>query len=272
MGADAGEGKVVYFPGPAASAPEDQDEYELPGLAPRTLLNIAAVSGLVLQLSGGMEMTTPIIHDGIRYLHHSQLVPMDGTHSPLREEAEDRQAFFRPKRKMRLNNTAGVYVPLGAHNLLLVIDKNSVAYGSPEWKMIAATAAHLEACHATLSAAAQKSLAVLRAVIFSGKPARSYADVKPDLFFYDADELKRRDGSLVGPAWAASCIVHDANHVWQHDNGEEWHGVDAEVACWKLQVENAGALGLSEGEVVHLKKFIADPGKILDRATSPTYS
>jgi hypothetical protein len=210
--------------------------------------------------------------DGKTYHHHSQIVPADGSPSPLAGQSEDRQSFFpKKKKKMPLNNTAGAYLPLDGHNVLLVIDRNSVGPGSGEWKLIADTAARLEQCWPTLSAQAKAAMAKLRAIVFSAKPLRSYADVRPDIFFYDTDEFRRKDGSLVSPSWTASCVVHDANHIWQHDNGKPWHGVDAEVACWKLQVDNQGPLGLTQVDVDHLNSFIADPKKIIERAKSKTF-
>ncbi len=217
-------------------------------------------------------MAQTIKVDGKVYHHYSNLVPADGSASPLRDQSEDRQAFFpKHKKKMRLNNTAGAYVPLGGRNVLLVIDKDNVAPGSGEWKLIAETAAKLEQCYPSLSAQGKAALGKLKAVVFSAKPLRSYADVRPDIFFYDTDEFRRKDGSLVGASWTASCVVHDANHIWQHDNGKPWHGAAGEVPCWHLQVDNRDALGLTQIDVDHLNNFIAHPELILDRAGSGTF-
>ena len=216
-------------------------------------------------------MPEPIFVDDNVYHHHSRIDPSDGSVSPLRDQSENRQSYFKRKRKLPLDKTAGAYVSLGGRNLLLVIDKRTVRFGSPEWKMIAATAKRLEQAFPTLDAQAKAALATLRAVIFSAKPLRSFADVEPNLFFYDTDEFRRSDGSLVDPSWTASCVVHDANHVWQKDNNRRWHGVEAEVACWHLQVDNAGPLGLSPGEVTHIKGFIADPESIIGRAGSDPF-
>lgn len=205
------------------------------------------------------------------YHHHSLIVPADGTPSPVAANTENRQSFFKKKKAMKLDNTAGAYLPLGGRNILLVIDKNSVPPGSGEWQLIADTAARLAACYPTLSAQAKAALGMLRAIVFSARPLRSYADVRPDLFIYDTDEFRRKDGSLVGASWTASCVVHDANHIWQHDNGKKWHGVEAEVGCWQLQIDNARALGLTDIDVAHVKSFIADPEKIIGRATSKTF-
>jgi|GEM_PF-6751534 len=216
-------------------------------------------------------MPGPIKVDGKTYHHYSLIVPADGTPSPLIGDKENRQAFFKDKKKMKLDNTAGAYVPLGGRDVLLVIDKNSVVPGSGEWKLLAQTAAQLAAAYPGLSEQGKTALSMLRAVVFSAKPLRSYADVRPDLFFYDTDEFKRSDGSLVSPAWTASCIVHDANHIWQHDNGKTFTGEGAETECWQLQVDNQAALGLNDPEVNHLKGFIADPARILARANSRTF-
>jgi hypothetical protein len=216
-------------------------------------------------------MSSPITVDGKLYFHHSAIVPADGSVSPLRDRTENNQAFFKKKKKLPLDRTAGAYVRLGARDVLLIIDKRTVPHGSPEWQLIADTAARLEQCHDALSAQGKAALARLRAVIFSRKPLRSFADVKPDIFFYDVDEFARTDGSLVAASWTASCVVHDANHIWQHDNRRPWHGVAGEVPCWQLQVENRDALGLSQVDVDHLNSFIADPSKILDRAGSGTF-
>ena len=213
-------------------------------------------------------MTQPINVDGRRYFHHSQMVPADGSVSPLRDQSEDRQSFFKKKKKLPLDRTSGAFARLGNHDVLLVIDRRSVEFGSPEWKLIADTAERLEQCHAALSAQGKAALQTLRAVIFSSKPSRSFADVDPGTFIYDVDEFRRVDRSLVAPAWTASCVVHDANHIWQRRNGRAWAGVDAEVACWELQVMNAGPLGLTDIDVTHLNGFLADPEKIVGRANS----
>lgn len=217
-------------------------------------------------------MPDPIKVDGKLYHHHSEMVPAGGAPSPLRDKSENRQSFFpKKKKKLPLDKTAGAYVRLGGRDVLLVIDKRTVPYGSPEWRLIADTAARLETCFAALSPQAKAAMARLRAIVFSSKPLRSYVDVKPDIFFYDTDEFRRSDGSLVAASWTASCVVHDANHIWQHDNAKPWHGVAGEVPCWQLQVENRDALGLTQIDVDHLNSFIADPAKILDRAGSGTF-
>ena len=216
-------------------------------------------------------MPGPIQVDGKTYHHHSLIAPADRSPSPLASQSEDRQSFFKKKKKMRLDNTAGAYLPLDGHNVLFVIDKNSVAPGSGEWKLIAETAARLAQCYPALSAQAKAAMGKLRAIVFSARPLRSYADVRPDIFFYDTDEFRRKDGSLVSPSWTASCVVHDANHIWQHDNDKPWHGVDAEVVCWKLQIDNKDPLGLTQIDVDQIKSFIADPAKIIARATSKTH-
>ena len=213
-------------------------------------------------------MTQPITVDGSHYQHHSQMIPADGAISPLRDQSENRQAFFKKKSKLPLDRTAGAYAHLGDRNVLLVIDRRTVGFGSPEWRLIADTAARLEQAYARLSAQGKAALATLRAVIFSSKPARSFADVDPGTFIYDVDEFRRTDGSYVAPAWTASCVVHDANHIWQRRNGRAWAGVEAEVACWHLQVLNAGPLGLTDIDVNHLNSFLADPEKIVGRANS----
>ena len=213
-------------------------------------------------------MTQPINVDGRRYYHYSQMAPSDGAPSPLRDQSEDRQAFFKKKKKLPLDRTAGAYVRLGSRDVLLVIDRRTVGFGSSEWRLIADTAAQLERAYASLSAQGKAALATLRAVIFSSKPSRSFADVDPGTFIYDIDEFRRLDGSYVAPSWTASCVVHDANHIWQNRNGRTWAGVDAEVACWELQVANADPLGLTDIDVRHINSFLADPEKILGRANS----
>jgi hypothetical protein len=205
------------------------------------------------------------------YFHHSEMVPKDGSPSPLRDQSEDRKSFSPDKENMKLANTAGAYFTVGAKDILLVIDKDTVPPGSEEWELIAKTVAHLETCYPRLSEQAWKALSQLRAVVFSKKPERSFAEVRPDIFIYDADELRRKDGSLNHPAWIASCIVHDANHIWQHDNGRKWTGQEAESECWQLQVDTGPALGLTAVDIDHLKGFIANPSKIDERANADPF-
>jgi hypothetical protein len=205
------------------------------------------------------------------YYHYSEMVPKDGTPSPLAGKSEKRKAFSSNKKAMKLGNTVGAYVGVGPNKLLIVVDKDTVAVGSPEWELIAKCAAHLEGCYPNLTPQAVKALANLRAVVFSKKPERSFADVKPNIFMYDADELSRRDGKLNHPPWVVSCIVHDANHIWQYRNKKPWTGDSAETECWRLQVENGAALGLSDIDIEWLNEFIADPGKLGGRAEAPTF-
>lgn len=210
------------------------------------------------------------------YHHYAYLLPEsdDAAAHPcavaLRDGAEDRQSYFKKKRKMKLNNTVGAFVPVGEHHIVrFVVDKRSVAYGSPQWRLIAAAAKCLDECHAKLSEQGKAALEALKAVVFCKPVKRSYADVGPDIFFYDIDEFLTSDGTtLVTPAWVASNIVHDAYHVWLHDHDRHWHGEDAEVICWKLQVENRDAFGLSEIEVRHLEALIANPQSQLGRMGS----
>jgi hypothetical protein len=196
------------------------------------------------------------------------MMPADGSPSPLRDQSDDRQAFFKKKKKLPLDRTSGAFARVGGRDVLLVIDRRTVDFGTGEWRLIADTAERLEQCHDTLSPQGKAALQTLRAVIFSKKPLRSFADVDPGTFIYDVDEFHRVDGSLVAPAWTASCVVHDANHIWQRRNGRGWFGVDAEVACWELQVVNAGPLGLTDIDVRHLNGFLADPERIVGRANS----
>ena len=218
---------------------------------------------------------TDLIRDqeGRHYHYHEAIAPAGSYPSPLWMDTEDRQYFFpEKKKKLRLDNTAGAYVPLNGHNVLLVIDKSTVPYPSGEWDLIGKTAAQLEQAWPRLSAQAQAALARLKAVIFSSKPFRSYAEVRDELYFYDTDEFRRSDDSLVSAAWTASCVVHDANHIWQKIEDQTWHGVESEVVCWQLQVDNRDALGLDQTEVTHLKKLIADPQSVIDRLVSDPYS
>lgn len=218
-------------------------------------------------------MPPPIIVKKRTYRHWSEMMPAGGLASPLAMDSENRQSFFPgKKRDMPLRNTAGAYVTPGGHNLLLVIDLDTVQPGSDEWRLIAETAAKLEDCWPRLSAQGKAALKALRAVVFSAKPLRSYAEVRDDIFFYDTDEFRRqKDGTYVSPSWTASCVVHDANHVWQHQNRKVWHGVEGEVPCWRLQIENRDALGLTDIDVGHLQSFIDDPEKIVARAKSKTH-
>lgn len=189
--------------------------------------------------------------------------------SPLESASEDRQSYFPDAGKMSLANTAGVYVPVGDHVIRFVIDKNSVGYGTREWQLINETAKCLVAAYPTLSPTAKDALGALKAVVFAKAPGRSYADVEPDIFFYDTDEFLAQGGQvLISPAYAASNIVHDGYHIWLHDHGHTWHGEEAEKVCWQLQIDNEAPLGLMSHEIGHLKNLIANPGSVVHRMTS----
>lgn len=213
--------------------------------------------------------------DGKPYHHYSEMMPTPGPASagqppsPLATASEDRQTYFPDSTKMSLANTAGVYVPIGGQVIRFVIDKNSVGYDSREWGLINETAKCLVAAYPTLSPTAKDALGALKSVVFAKAPGRSYADVEPDIFFYDTDEFLAQGGEvLISPAYAASNIVHDAYHIWLHDHGHTWHGEEAEKVCWQLQIDNQAPLGLMSHEIDHLKKLIANPGSVLHRMTS----
>ena len=206
---------------------------------------------------------------GGKTYHHYSLLTVDAD-SPLRDQGEDRQAFF-DRRKLPLDRTAGAFVELGGRPVLLVIDERTIGYRSEEWMMIAKIAAHLDHCYSRLTQQARDALSLLVAIVFSGIPDRSFAEVEPQLFIYNVKEFRRRDRTFVDPAWCASCVVHDANHIWQHRARSPWHGVNAEVACWELQIDNKVPLALSDTDADWIRTFLADPEKIVGRAESDPF-
>lgn len=205
-------------------------------------------------------MTLPITVDSRSYCFYTDLVPpapgAPGWAFP--GTAEDR-GFMSPKQdKIPLARTYGAYVTLGGHDVLVVID-DSVTPGSAMWGFIHKVAARLAASHDALDAAAKEALARLKAVVFVPSPDRSFAQVDKGIFFYDTDEIVRADGSWITDSYAASNVVHDANHVLMSEKGMKHWGEEAEKTCWLLQVANGAALGLDDYELAHLQKLIADP-------------
>lgn len=164
-----------------------------------------------------------------------------------------------------LPNACGVTVRPGGREIRFIIDRDTIAPGSQEWRFIAEVADLLERCHVALNDQGKAALEHLDFVVFSRTPARSFADVGPNGFFYDVDEFRRSDGSLVGAPYAVSNIVHDANHIWIYDGGQTYTGNDAEIVCWQLQVDNADAFGLSPTEIGFLRGLIGDPAKVAVR-------
>jgi len=214
-------------------------------------------------------MTQKISVDNRTYCFYTDLMPAPGG-APwaFPGTAEDR-GFLSPKQdKIPLRRTYGAYVTLGGRNILFVID-DAVAPGSPMWTFIHKVAARLVASYDALDAGAKQALARLRAVVFVASPDRSFAQVEKGIFFYDTDEIVRADGSWISDSYAASNIVHDANHVLLSETGIQHWGLEAEKTCWNLQVANKAALGLDAHEVAHLNKLIADPditaGRVLQR-------
>ena len=176
-------------------------------------------------------------------------------------KAEDR-GFLSPKKKLiSLKQSYGAYLTLGGRNILLVIDAPAASPGTPAWDFIHKVAARLEAAYPKLDADGQGALAMLDAVIFAASPSRSFAQVEKATFFSDTDEFQRADKSWITPAYSASCIVHDANHVRIHKKGGKHWGEAAEIACWKVQVANKDALGLDKTEVDFLEDLILHPEK-----------
>jgi len=172
-------------------------------------------------------------------------------------KVEDRSKFKPPANEANvdLKATYGAFMNLGGRNVLIVIDKAAVQPGTKDWDFIHKIAATLTAAYPSLDAQAKAALGVLNAVIYTKSPLRSFASVAGGWFFYDVDEFPNATA-----AFAASNIVHDANHVWQDRNHRPHTGPEAEAACWQLQVVNKDALGLQPYEVTYLQGLIADPG------------
>lgn len=211
------------------------------------------------------------------YRPWSEMAPPAGVAAPgapawrFPGPVEDR-GFLSPKKKViGLKKTYGLYMALGGRNILLVVDGAAAVPGSAAWAFIHKVAGQLAAAYPGLDADAKQALAMLDAVIFAASPSRSFAQVEKATFFSDTDEFQRADKSWITPAYSASCIVHDANHVRIHKKGGKHWGEAAEIACWKLQVANAAPLGLAAFEVDFLKDLIAHPEKAKTRMEEPPF-
>ena len=214
-------------------------------------------------------MLAPIKVRKRTYHHYSAMVPPAGPPpAPFPGKEEDR-GFLSPKKKtIRLKKTLGTYLDVGGRNILFVIDRDAVAPGSAEWGFIHDVARTLANAFPALNAQAKAALGTLEAVIFAKSPKRSFANVSNGCFFYDTDEFKVGASGRISTAYAASNIVHDANHVWLHRQGKSATGDKAEIACWQLQVDNRAALGLAPHEVKHVQGFIDDPASAQQRMDS----
>lgn len=204
-------------------------------------------------------MAAPIKVRNRTYRHYSEMIPAAG--APFAGPIEDR-GFLSPKKKViSLKQSYGAYLPVGGHTILLVIDRPAAAPGTPAWAFIHTVVRQLDAAFPALDPAGKEALSMLDAVIFAASPSRSFARVEKSTFFSDTDEFQRADKSWISPAYSASCIVHDANHVRIHKKGKQHWGEKAEIACWKLQVANKDALGLDKFEVDFLQDLIDHPEK-----------
>ena len=208
-------------------------------------------------------MADTITVKGARYYHFSQLLP-NADDTELCSDEQKRQSYV-SKKELRLDKTSGVFVPADYRDILFIIDRRTIQPRSEEWRFIGKIAGHLADCCGRLSDQGRAALTRLTAVVFSTSPLRSYADVKPNCFVYDVDEFRASDGSLVSSAFAASNIVHDANHIWMFDQGQQYAGSAAETTCWQLQIDNRTALGLSDWEVDFLKGLVNDPAQVAER-------
>ena len=56
--------------------------------------------------------------------------------------------------------------------------------------------------------------------------------------------------------WYASCIVHDANHVWLYRKGQPHSGKEPEARCMEKQIAFLEAIGGPKHEIEHLKNLI----------------
>jgi hypothetical protein len=127
---------------------------------------------------------------------------------------------------------------------------------------------HLGDALPKLDERAREALNALHAVVFAKSPQRSFANVRNGCFFYDTDEFRIGAHNRISTAYAASNIVHDANHVLLHRERKPYAGDAAEVACWRLQVTNQAALGLASHEVAHIQGFIDNPASARKRMES----
>lgn len=178
---------------------------------------------------------------------------------------EDRGRFRPPEAQLDLKTTYGAYMVLGGRNVLIVVDRAATLPGSKEWGLIHAAAKVLTGNYSALNAQAKDALSNLNAVIFAKSPKRSFASVAGGWFFYDTDEFLNSAGGLISPAYVASNMVHDANHVRQFHARIPHTGDAAEVDGWQLQVDNAGALGLQPFEVQFIQGFITNPASARQR-------
>ena len=202
-------------------------------------------------------MTAPITFRNRTYHHYSTMVPGPGQPA-FAGKVEDR-SFLSPKKRIRLKKTCGTFLDVGGRNILFVIDHDAAAPGSIEWGFIRGVAQTLADAFPKLNARAQAALAALHAVVFAASPKRSFANVSNGSFFYDIDEFRIDAAHRISTAYAASNIVHDANHVLLHRERKPFTGDAAEIACWQLQVDNRAALGLAPHEVTHVQGFIDNP-------------
>lgn len=211
-------------------------------------------------------MLAPIRIRNRTYHHVSTMVPGPGQ-PPFPGKVENR-SFMSPKKRIRLKKTCGTYLDVGGRNLLFVIDQEAAPPGSIEWGFIRDVARTLANAFPRLDARAKAALAALHAVVYAASPQRSFANVSNGSFFYDIDEFRIDANHRISAAYAASNIVHDANHVLLHREGRKFTGDKAEVACWQLQVDNRAALGLAPHEVTHIQGFIDDPASAQQRMDS----
>jgi hypothetical protein len=212
-----------------------------------------------------------IVVDRLSYCPFEAMVAPAGAGGPgqpawsFAGPVEDRGRFRPPEAQLDLKATYGAYMVLGGRNVLIVVDRAATLPGSGEWGLIHAAAKTLTDGYDALSAQAKDALGNLNAVIFAKSPKRSFASVAGGWFFYDTDEFLNSAGGLISPAYVASNMVHDANHVRQFHARIPHTGDAAEIDGWQLQVDNKDALGLQKFEVDFIKTFIADPSKARQR-------
>jgi hypothetical protein len=211
-------------------------------------------------------MNRPIQLRNRTYHHYTTMVPSAGQ-GAFPGSIENR-SFMSPKRRIKLKESRGAYLDIGGRNILLVIANDAAAPGSIDWKFIHDVAKRLAEAFPNLDARARQALSVLHAVVYARSPKRSFANVRNGSFFYDTDEFVIDANNRVSAAYAASNIVHDANHVLLDRERRPFAGDSAEVACWQLQVANKAALGLAPHEVTHIQGFINNPASARKRMDS----
>lgn len=174
-----------------------------------------------------------------------------------------------PASSIDLSSVTVERITLGNHNIDVVVDLKTLPLNSDARNSAISIMWNFNMAYNNLSQSAKDAVSNLDYIVLGDFPVRSFSEESKGAFYFDYSEI------ISGtPEFAASNILHDANHISiyeQTHNYELSRGTASEISGWQMQLDNADAYNLSTRERDYLKSLIADPNSQGTRVNTPPY-